>query len=175
MTKKHPISADIVPHANQGIVDTQSGGPIHSADTTGGILETERRCRDIEILRQQVLTRLNKTRATTRSIAPDVATAVAFGDRPPTIPGIIASNLKRITKGTLIGTVDLTVPKWRLGIHGCLWHEKNGKQWVSFPAREWTSPDGHKHFANLIEFSERETHDRFHLAAIKLLERNTTP
>ena len=99
-------------------------------------------------------------------IAPNVATAAARGDKPPAAPAVVASNLKWIAKHTLQATVDLTVPRWRLMFRGCLWHEKGGKEWIAFPAREWTDSSGAKKYANLAEFTERATADRFQIAAL---------
>jgi hypothetical protein len=178
MTKKHPIAIDAVARTDQGLADNNSGGRIQSASATDGIPMMQRRPRDLDSLSERLATRLDKLRASRRlPIAPDTVTAAVWGDKPPATPGITASNLKPISKGTLKGTVDIGVPKWRIVIRGCCWHEKNGKQWVSFPAREWIGPDGRKNFANIIEFSDRDIRDRFQaaaLAAVQQLERSNT-
>jgi hypothetical protein len=49
-------------------------------------------------------------------------------------------------KSTLKATVDLTVPKWCLVIHGALWCEKGGRESIAFPAREWTDRNGTRKF-----------------------------
>jgi hypothetical protein len=79
---------------------------------------------------------------------------------------IVASNLRPINKGTLKATVDLLVDRWHLAFRGCLWFEKNGKQWIGFPSREWTNSDGDKKYAVLIEFTDKKTAERFHAAAL---------
>jgi hypothetical protein len=48
-------------------------------------------------------------------IAPDAATAEAWGDKPPKA-SVRASNLKIIGKNALKATVELTIPKWHLVI-----------------------------------------------------------
>ncbi|HEY1432716.1 MAG TPA: hypothetical protein VGF39_13990 [Stellaceae bacterium] len=89
--------------------------------------------------------------------------------KPPTEgdpPSVVASNWKRIDKNTLIRTVDLTVPHWRIVFRGCTWHRKGDKEWVNFGAREWTDQAGAKQYAVLIQFTDDETHERFQIAAI---------
>jgi hypothetical protein len=85
--------------------------------------------------------------------------------------GIVAHNLRRIGKGTLVGSVDLTVPGWHLTFCGCLWHRKNDSEWIAFPDREWRGPDGSVHYANLIKFTDLKTRDRFGAAALKAVRK----
>jgi hypothetical protein len=80
-------------------------------------------------------------------------------------PGVVASNFRRIAKNTLVGTVDIEVPAWRLKFKGCLWHQKGDKEWLAFPSREWTQ-EGTRHFADLIEITDRSIRDRFQRAAL---------
>jgi hypothetical protein len=98
-------------------------------------------------------------------IAPNAATAAAWGDKPPAA-SVRASNLKMIGKGTLKATVDLTVVEWRLVIRGALWCEKGGRVWIAFPAREWTDRAGTRKFSTVLEFTDRETAGRFQGAAL---------
>lgn len=63
------------------------------------------------------------------------------------------------------------MPKWHLKFPWCMWHEKNGKQWIRFSNREWTDRQGTKKYENLVEFN-RETAPGFQavaLAAVKVL------
>jgi hypothetical protein len=98
-------------------------------------------------------------------IAPNAATAAGWGDKPPAAT-VTAANLKFIHKNTLKATVDLTIPKWRLVIRGALWCEKNGREWVAFPAREWVDKNGNRKFSNILEFTDRQTAARFQHAAL---------
>jgi hypothetical protein len=95
---------------------------------------------------------------------------VGFGGRPPSV---VATNLKRISKNTLIGTVDLTVPRWKIIFPGCTWHRKGTKEWVNFGAREWTDRAGTKQYAVLVKFTDDETHQRFQRAALAVVHRIT--
>jgi hypothetical protein len=85
---------------------------------------------------------------------------------PAPSPAIVANNLRLIDKGTLKATVDIAIPKWRISFRGCLWHVKNGKEWINFPSREWVDRAGTKKYTKLVEFSDRRTFDRFQVAAL---------
>jgi hypothetical protein len=88
------------------------------------------------------------------------------------LPSIVATNLKLINKNTLVGSVDLTVTKWRFTFRGCLWHRKGESEWIAFPAKEWTNQDGNRKFTNLCEFINHGDQRRFKemaLAAIREL------
>jgi hypothetical protein len=81
-------------------------------------------------------------------------------------PPIVASNWRTIGKGTLVGSADLTVSKWRFRFRECLWHRKGNDEWISFPRREWTDQDGKRKFADLGEFVNHGDKRRFSEAAI---------
>jgi hypothetical protein len=98
-------------------------------------------------------------------IAPDAATAEAWGDKGPKA-SVRASNLKIIGKNALKATVELTIPKWHLVIRGALWYQKGGHEWVAFPAAEWSDRNGTRKFSNIIEFTDRETAGQFQGAAL---------
>jgi len=88
-----------------------------------------------------------------------------------TRPAIVASNFRRIDKNTLVGSADLTVPRWNMRFRGCLWHKRGAKEWVAFAVREWLDRDGSKQYAVLVEFTDRDTHDRFQQAALAAIHR----
>jgi hypothetical protein len=73
--------------------------------------------------------------------------------------GVRASNLRRLDKNTLRGTVDIEVPSWRLKFKGCLWHQKGEAEWLAFPAREWVNKAGDRQFADLVEITDRAVHE----------------
>lgn len=80
--------------------------------------------------------------------------------------GIVASNLRRLNRNTLQGTVDLEVTAWRIKFCGCLWHRRDGREWIAFPGREWTGQDGRRQFANLIDWTDDTWRKRFQQAAL---------
>ena len=67
---------------------------------------------------------------------------------------------RRYTKNTLRGFADLELPRVGLVLRDCPWHEKNGKEWVSFPARSYEGDDGTTRWQPLIEFAEGAMEER---------------
>jgi hypothetical protein len=63
-------------------------------------------------------------------------------------------------KNTLKGFVDLELTRVGLVIHDCCLHEKNGREWIAFPARPYTDKDGTTQWKCLIEFAEGATEAR---------------
>src|SRR5262249_21368912 len=55
---------------------------------------------------------------------------------------IRCTHFRPYEKNTLRGFVDLELTRVGLVLRDCAWHEKNGKQWVAFPARSYTDKDG---------------------------------
>jgi hypothetical protein len=60
-------------------------------------------------------------------------------------------------KNTLRGFVDLELTRVGLVLRDCTRHEKNGKEWIGFPARSYTDKDGNTQWSPLIEFAEGAT------------------
>jgi hypothetical protein len=59
-----------------------------------------------------------------------------------------------------------------------MWHSKNGKDWLSFPSREWVDRDGARQCAVLIEFTDKDVRCRFQeavLAAVRELADRVAP
>src|SRR5258707_9408450 len=126
-----------------------------------------RRITQTTLERHRAMTEFNEpANRRQEKIASSAAIAAGWGDTSPALPAIVASNLKFIRKNTLIATADLTIPRWRLVIRGAMWFEKNGKEWIALPSREWVDQNGDKKYATIIEFSDRETADRFQIAAL---------
>jgi hypothetical protein len=71
-------------------------------------------------------------------------------------------------KNTLKGFADLELTNTGLVIHDCTWHEKDGKEWVGFPARSYTDQDGNTQWQALIEFAKdaREAREQFRKQAL---------
>jgi len=42
----------------------------------------------------------------------------------------------------------------------CTWHEKNGREWIAFPARSYTDKDGAAKWQPLIEFAPGAAEER---------------
>ena len=70
-------------------------------------------------------------------------------------------------KNTLRGFADLELTRVGLVLHDCTWHpHPNGREWISFPAREWIAQDGTKKYADLGGFDHRDDALWFQRAAL---------
>jgi len=74
-------------------------------------------------------------------------------------------------KNTLRGFADLELVRTGLVLRDCPVHEKNGKEWVAFPARSYQDKDGNTQWQALIEFAEgaREAREQFQRQAIEAI------
>ena len=57
-------------------------------------------------------------------------------------------------KNTLKGFVTLRLEPPGMEIQGCSVHSKGDKRWVNFPAKQYTTEDGEKHWQNLVTLDE---------------------
>ena len=81
-------------------------------------------------------------------------------------------------KNTLKGFASLELTRVGLIIHDCTLPEKNGMEWVGFPARSYQGKDGKTQWQPLLEFAEgarkeREAFQQQPLAAIHLAAKET--
>jgi hypothetical protein len=74
-------------------------------------------------------------------------------------------------KNTLKGFADLELTRVGLVLHDCCWHEKNGKEWVAFPARSYTDKDGATQWQCMIEFAvgAKEAREQFQRQALEAI------
>lgn len=61
---------------------------------------------------------------------------------------------RHFPSGALVGFADLYVPKWDVEIRDCCFFEKEGKRWVSFPGKEYTSQEGLRRTKAFMKFRE---------------------
>jgi hypothetical protein len=86
-------------------------------------------------------------------------------------PPIIASNWRPIGKGTLVGTADLYIVKWRTDFFGAMWHRKDSREWINFPSREYIDKEtGERKFYPLCKFKNHGDARRFSEAAIEAIK-----
>jgi hypothetical protein len=80
--------------------------------------------------------------------------------------------LRRYEKNTLKAFVDLELSRVGLVLRDCSWHEKDGRQWVSFFARSYEGSDGATRWQPLIEFVEgaKEAREQFQKQALAAIE-----
>jgi hypothetical protein len=73
------------------------------------------------------------------------------------------------------GFVTLALPEAGLKIRDCVLHEKDGRQWLAFPAKSFVTKDGAKKgipFAKHTEIgSSRTQRNAFQSAALSLIQR----
>jgi hypothetical protein len=74
-------------------------------------------------------------------------------------------------RNTLRGFADLELSRVGLVLRDCPVHEKNGKEWVGFPARSYQDKEGATQWQALIEFVEgaREAREQFQRQAIEAI------
>jgi hypothetical protein len=73
-------------------------------------------------------------------------------------------------KNSLVGFFDATLPSGLI-LRDLMLHERNGARWVSCWAREWTDAAGEKHFAQLIQFRDRRTANKFRRDVLDALDK----
>ena len=74
-------------------------------------------------------------------------------------------------KNTLKGFADLELTRVGLVLHDCTWHEKDGKEWVGFPAKPYETKNGETAWQPLIEFAEgaKEAREQFRKQALEAI------
>jgi hypothetical protein len=72
---------------------------------------------------------------------------------------------------TLRGFCDLELSRVGVVICECCWHEKAGKEWVSFPTRSFRANDGKTQWSSLVHFAEgaRQARDEFQRQALEAI------
>lgn len=78
---------------------------------------------------------------------------------------VLISNYKVIKKGFLEASLDVTVPEWGLEIREIKLFSKEGRQWLSFPSREYEK-DGKKTYFSYVKFSSIEIEQDFQRSVI---------
>lgn len=79
------------------------------------------------------------------------------------------ASFRPYSKNTLKGFLTMRLPDAGLLLKECTWHEKDGKEWIGFPAREFTDKEGNRKWQNLIEFLEGFDRNGFQSAAVKAI------
>jgi hypothetical protein len=84
--------------------------------------------------------------------------------------GITASNLRRIDKptrhgGTVLASVDLTIPAWHMKI-SCLWMANAEGEWIALPSAKFVNREGRTSWQKLVEFTDEKAYKRFQDAAL---------
>lgn len=69
----------------------------------------------------------------------------------------------KFEKGTLYGFLDIAVPLWgtMLNIKGCKVFNKDGKQWVNMPSREYQDDKGETKYQAIIGIDDEAVYKKF--------------
>lgn len=74
-------------------------------------------------------------------------------------------------KNTLCGFADFEFTKIGLVIRDCTWHKRSDKEWVSFPAKCYTDPNGEQKWKALLEFTDVTLRATFQDLALEAIHR----
>lgn len=74
-------------------------------------------------------------------------------------------------KGSLIGFADFYIAKTGLEIYNCSVYQKDGRRWVNFPSREYTTPDGEKKYLPYLRFRDPNHKEKFGELALKAIDK----
>ena len=85
-------------------------------------------------------------------------------DRAP-FPAII--NFKPLDKNTLRAVFDIQLPSGLI-ICGAMLHVKNDRWWVALPGKPYQKPDGSTSWSKILDFRDKETHEKFQQAITPL-------
>jgi DNA-binding cell septation regulator SpoVG len=83
---------------------------------------------------------------------------------------MIVSEWKAHERNTLRGFVSLTLPSGLI-IRNVSVHERDGRRWVSMPARPFKRASGSDGWQPLVEFADADARGRFQLAALDAIDR----
>lgn len=81
-------------------------------------------------------------------------------------------DFRPFSKNTLKGFLTVSLPDAGLVLKECTWHEKDGKEWIGFPARQFKGQDGETKWNNLIDFAKGFDRDGWQKAAIDAVYRH---
>jgi hypothetical protein len=82
--------------------------------------------------------------------------------------GFTVKEWKPYSKNTLLGFLSLELPSG-LVLHDLTLHRRGDDRWLSMPAKSFDK-DGAKGWAPLIEFSTKESRDKFQAAALSAMD-----
>jgi hypothetical protein len=71
-----------------------------------------------------------------------------------------AARFRPCLKNTLLGFFDLELSNGLIP-RGCTLHLKNGQHWVGLPGKPYKGADGTENWANVVDFADKATRDRF--------------
>jgi len=82
--------------------------------------------------------------------------------------GVVIRAWRVHKKNTLEGFLTVALPSGMI-LHDLTLHQRDEKQWIGMPAREWENNQGEKQYSRIIEFVDRAAADRFQVAVLEAL------
>ena len=85
--------------------------------------------------------------------------------------GVEIQKFKAYTRNTLRGFLTIRLTGIGLEIRDLTLHEKNGKRWVSLPAKPYEKEDGSQGWSYIIKFYNEERGRQFQKAVLEALDK----
>jgi len=82
---------------------------------------------------------------------------------------VSVSDWRPIKKGALLASCTLTLPSGLI-LRECGIFKKDGRRWVSGPARSFAGKDGKVAYQQLLSFASRATQDDFNTKALDAVD-----
>ena len=70
------------------------------------------------------------------------------------------SNFRSYEKNTLKGFIEVELPSGMI-LKNITWHQRDDKEWIGLPAREYKKDDGSTGYANVVDFVDKTTYWKF--------------
>lgn len=80
-------------------------------------------------------------------------------------------SFRAFSKNTLKGFCDFKLEPFGIVLRDCSWHEKDGREWVGFPAKKGPDKNGVADWIPIVVFAEGANRDRFQKAAVAAIMR----
>jgi len=78
------------------------------------------------------------------------------------------SNFRSYEKNTLKGFIEVELPSGMI-LKNITWHQRDDKEWIGLPAREYKKDDGSTGYANVVDFVDKTTYWKFTHAVLDAL------
>jgi hypothetical protein len=83
--------------------------------------------------------------------------------------GLVVTDWKPFEKNTLRGFLTIITPSG-LRLKECTFHEREGKRWISLPAKQWAKTDGSISYSPLVDFVNENVRNNFQQQALAALD-----
>lgn len=77
---------------------------------------------------------------------------------------------REVNKGSVVGSVDVFLPRNGMEVYNLTYFNKDGKEWISMPSKEYEK-DGQKKYFQFVRFRDRNHQDAFGRAVIEAIRK----